>query len=227
MAASDPATFLFADIAGFTALTEVHGDEDAAELAGRFSDCVSVLLPPLGAEQVKTIGDALMLRVPDAENAVRLGLAIVHDAMRDHRAPAVRVGMHTGTAVERDGDWFGSTVNTAARVSGLASGGEVLVTEATRQAAGGAADLAFRPHGRHRLHNLSEPVVVHAAVRQGTAPGRRYPIDPVCRMAIDPDRAAGVLVHNGHEYHFCSLDCVGAFARGPEDYLPRGGPPSA
>lgn len=228
MSERHPATFIFADIAGFTALTEVHGDEDAAELAGRFSDCVSVLLPPLGAEQVKTIGDALMLRVPDAEDAVRLGLAIVYDVMRDHEAPAVRVGMHTGTAVERAGDWFGSTVNTAARVSGLARGNEVLVTDATREAAGGtAAGIGFRPHGRHHLRNVSETVLVLAAVRQGADLGHHYPIDPVCRMAIDPDRAAGVLVHDGHEYHFCSLGCVGAFARGPEDYLPLGGPPPA
>ena len=218
MSASPPATFLFADIAGFTALTEVHGDEDAAELAGEFSRCVAVLLPELGGEQVKAIGDALMIRVPDAGNAVRLGLAIVHDAMRDHLSPSVRVGMHTGPAVERDGDWFGSAVNTAARVSALARGGEVLVSEATRRLAGDAADLAFRPHGRHRLHNLREPVVVFAAFRHGEADDRGLPIDPVCRMAVDPQRASGVLVYEGTEYFFCTLACVEAFARAPAEY---------
>ncbi len=219
MSESQHATFIFADIAGFTALTEVHGDEDAAELAGQFSQCVALLLPEFGGEQIKTIGDALMLRVPDAANAVLLGLAIVHDAMRDHLSPTVRVGMHTGPAVERDGDWFGSAVNTAARVSALASGGEVLVTEATRQSAGHVAEVLFRPHGRHRLHSLREPVVVLAAVRHSESDNRRFPIDPVCRMAIDPERAAGVLLHGSSEYHFCSLACVEAFAKAPEDYV--------
>lgn len=223
MSASEPATFLFADIAGFTALTEVHGDEQAAELAGQFSECVAALLPEAGGEQVKTIGDALMLRVPDAAKAVRLGLAIVHDAMRNHHSPAVRVGMHTGPAVERDGDWFGTTVNAAARVSGLASGGEVLITDATREAAGDLVDVAFHAHGRHRLHNLKEPVVVFAAMRQGATDDRRFPIDPVCRMAIDPDRTAGFLVYQDTEYHFCSLACAGEFARAPEEYVASGG----
>ncbi len=218
MSESPPATFIFADIAGFTALTEAHGDEDAAELAGRFSACVAALLPEIGGELVKTIGDALMLRVPGSGDAVRLGLAIVHDAMRDHLSPTVRVGMHTGSAVERDGDWFGSTVNIAARVSGLASGGEVLLTGATRESAGDIAGLAFRTHGRHRLRNVQEPVAVFAAVRQGDSDDRGLLIDPVCRMAIDPERAAGVLVHEGTEYHFCSLACVAAFAQSPEDY---------
>lgn len=218
MSASSPATFLFADIAGFTALTEVHGDEDAAELAGQFSRCVAVLLPDLGGEQVKAIGDALMIRVPDAGNAVRLGLAIAHDAMRDHLSPSVRVGMHTGPAVERDGDWFGAAVNTAARVSALASGGEVLVSEATRRLAGDGSDFAFRPHGRHRLRNIKEPVVVFAAVRRGECDGQGLPIDPVCRMAIDPRRASGVLVYEGTEYLFCSFACVEMFARTPGEY---------
>lgn len=218
MSESQHATFIFADIAGFTALTEAHGDEDAAELAAQFSQCVAVLLPEVGGEQIKAIGDALMLRVPDAANAIRLGLAIVHDAMHDHLSPTVRVGMHTGPAVERDGDWFGSAVNTAARVSALASGGEVLITEATRHLAGNVADFTFRPHGQHRLHNLKEPVVVVAAVRHSESDYRGLPIDPVCRMAIDPERAAGVLVYGSSEYHFCSLACVEAFAKAPEDY---------
>jgi class 3 adenylate cyclase/YHS domain-containing protein len=218
MPESSLATFLFADIAGFTALTEVHGDENAADLAGEFGECVAVLLPQYGGEQIKAIGDALMIRVPEAGDAVRLGLAITHDAMRDHLSPSVRVGMHTGPAVERDGDWFGSAVNTAARISALASGGEVLVSEATRELAGDESDFAFRSHGRHRLHNLKEPVVVFAAVRLGEADDAGLPIDPVCRMAIDPKRASSVILYEGTEYHFCSLPCVEAFARAPDEY---------
>jgi class 3 adenylate cyclase len=60
-----PATFIFADIAGFTALTEAHGDEQAAELGGEFCRAVQSELPACDGSQVKSIGDALMLRVPD------------------------------------------------------------------------------------------------------------------------------------------------------------------
>jgi adenylate cyclase len=69
----DP-TFAFADMAGFTALTEAHGDERAAELAADFAELVDGLLIE-GAEAVKTIGDAVMLRCDSAEDAIELGVA--------------------------------------------------------------------------------------------------------------------------------------------------------
>jgi hypothetical protein len=75
-----------------------------------------------------------MLRTADAAAAIRLGLCIVHDVGARHGFPLVRVGMHTGPAVERGGDWFGATVNLAARVSAAAGGGEALLTEATKAA---------------------------------------------------------------------------------------------
>jgi adenylate cyclase len=116
-------TFLFADLAGFTALTEAHGDEQAADLVEEFSRAADGLLPRYGGEQIKTIGDALMLRVETPAGAVKLGLALTHDMLAECGYPAIRVGMHHGSAVHRGGDWFGATVNLAARVSGLAHGG--------------------------------------------------------------------------------------------------------
>jgi adenylate cyclase len=68
------ATFVFADIAGFTALTEAHGDEQAAALVADFCAAVNAELEAFGGAHVKSIGDALMLRVPEPADAVRLGL---------------------------------------------------------------------------------------------------------------------------------------------------------
>src|SRR5688500_12695512 len=103
---SSAATFLLADIAGFTARTEAHGDEEAATLVAEFCYGVSAELPEFGGAHVKTIGDALMLRIPDPANAIRLGLRIAHDVLHGHGAPAIRVGLHHGPAIERDGDYF-------------------------------------------------------------------------------------------------------------------------
>ena len=128
MSSDSEATFLFADIAGFTALTEAHGDEEAVQLVEDFARAVQKELPHVEGEYVKTIGDALMLRVPDPANAVRLGLWITRNAMSGHQAPSVRVGGNFGPAIERGGDYFGTTINVAARVSALAAGGELLVT---------------------------------------------------------------------------------------------------
>jgi adenylate cyclase len=211
-------TFLFADLSGFTALTEAHGDEQAADLVGGFCAAVRQLLAEHQAHEVKTIGDALMLRTADAAAAIRLGLCIVHDVGAQHGFPLVRVGMHTGSAVERAGDWFGSTVNLAARVSAAASGGEALLTAATRAAAGRVAGVELRERGRRAFRNVGAPVPVYAAVRQGARSSSGLPIDPVCRMAVDPWHGVGRLTYQGVEYCFCSLGCAGAFTQDPSSY---------
>ena len=159
-----------------------------------------------------------MIRGRDPTAAVRLGLGIVEDVGRQHGFPAVRVGMNTGQALERDGDWFGATVNIAARVSGLASGGEVLLTEATKAAAGELSSVHLHERGRQALKNVGQPVLLFAAVREGERDSGGLPIDPVCRMAVDPEHGAGRLSFEGVEYHFCSLECAGAFAAAPPRY---------
>lgn len=213
-------TFVFADIAGFTALTEAHGDEQAADLVAGFCRAVAAELPASGGRQVKTIGDALMLSIPDPAEAILLGLRITHELMRGHGAPAVRVGLHHGRAIERDDDYFGAAVNLAARVSAEASSGEVLLTADTASLAPDLEGVVYEPRGRRTLRNVHEPVELFAAVRANEATQGTLPCDPVCRMAVDPERAAGRLVHEDTDYFFCSLECAGHFARHPDRFVP-------
>ena len=162
-------SFFFADLAGFTALTEAMGDSDAVDLAHDFYAAIEELVAGHAAETVKAIGDAVMVRADDAQDAIRLALSAVHDVGGRHFFPAVRAGIHTGPAVERGGDWFGATVNLAARVSGEASGGEVLLTAATHDAAGSLEGVELRERGRRELKNVAEPIVLYAAVREGSS----------------------------------------------------------
>jgi class 3 adenylate cyclase len=222
MSGGDPttvhATFVFADIAGFTALTETHGDQDAAALVADFCQAVRTELPASGGSEVKTIGDAVMLAIPDPAKAILLGLRITHDLMRGHGAPAVRVGLHHGPAIEREGDYFGAAVNLAARVSGEASGGELLLTGQTAALAPELEGVLYEPRGRRELRNVREPVELFAAVRAGEASPHDLPRDPVCRMAVDPQRSAGRLTYEDTAYFFCSLVCAAEFARHPERF---------
>ena len=211
-------TFVFADIAGFTALTEAHGDEEAVKLVEELSEGVEAELPAIQGEYVKTIGDALMLRIPAPGDAVLLALRIANDLLSAHGAPSVRVGLHHGPAVERKGDYFGASVNLAARVSALASGGEVLLTGQTAALAPDLEGVLYESRGRQTLRNVAEPLEIFAALRVGEAAEGRLPVDPVCRMVVDPDRAAGRLLHDGSIYFFCSLSCAGEFARQPERF---------
>jgi adenylate cyclase len=213
------ATFLFADIAGYTALTEAHGDEQAADLVAEFFNAVSEELPAWGGTHVKTIGDALMLRIPDAAKAVPLGLRIAHELLRGHGAPAVRVGLHHGPAIERDGDYFGAAVNLAARVAAVATGGEVLLTAHTAALASALDGIFYQSRGRQTLRNIREPIELFAAIPQGQSVRGKLPIDPVCQMAVDPEHAVGRLIFEETAYFFCTLTCAAEFARHPERFL--------
>ena len=217
------ATFLFADIAGFTALTEAHGDEEAAELVADFCGAVRADLPQYGGEQVKTIGDAVMVRVPDPRQAVLLGLHIAHDVMQGHGAPAVRVGLHHGPAIERERDYFGAAVNLAARVSAAATAGEVLLTAQTAALAADLDGVVWESRGRQMLRNVREPVELLAAVREGEPASGGLALDPVCRMAVDPEHSAGRLVYEDTTWFFCSLSCAAEFARQPERFAREAG----
>jgi class 3 adenylate cyclase/YHS domain-containing protein len=215
-----PSTFLFADIAGYTALTEAHGDEEAADLARDFCRAVARLVAADDGELVKTIGDAVMVRYATPADAVRLGLRIADDVMAGHGFPTVRVGLHHGPAIEREGDWFGATVNLAARVAGLAGGGEVLVTRAVLEAAGELEGVTFESRGENVVRNVTAPIAVFAALHEERTGHERH-LDPVCRMVVAEGREAGRFRHHETEYRFCSQECIRRFLDAPDAYTRR------
>lgn len=171
-------TFLFADLVGFTALADAEGDDRALEAVLALQRRVHDLLEEHSAEQVKAIGDGLMLRCSDPKAAVTLGLRVVEDVAADGGVPPVRVGIHTGPALARDGDWYGRTVNVAARLCAVAPGGEVMVSESTRSAAGEMPGVEWGEQELHWLRNVSEPVATYlvsprmATVRELSSAGR-------------------------------------------------------
>ena len=208
---------MFADLVGFTALTEAHGDAEAIEIAIRFAERVEDLLADYESEQVKTIGDEVMIRVDNPVQAVRLGLRIVEE-LAHPGSPPVRVGMHSGAAVGRNGDWFGGTVNLASRVAGAARAGEVLLTADTRREVGEPDGVELEEAGARHFRHIPDPVIVYRAVGAQGA-GHHLEIDPVCRMAVDPRTAAGGRRRRGLNYYFCSSDCQRAFEAQPRRYI--------
>ena len=181
-------TFIFSDLVGFTALTEANGDEHAAELALDFYERVRTMLPDHCAEEVKTIGDAMMLRCDDAEPAMRLGLRMVSGLEAVPGFPPVRVGMHTGPAVSRDGDWYGATVNVAARLCAAAGGGEVLVGESTLKAAGRMRKVQRRrpPAALAEERDRADPGPARQRASVPARPSFLRPLLPGARQVVSP-----------------------------------------
>jgi len=151
-------TFVFTDLVGFTTLAAERGDDHAAEVAVELYRRVRGLLSSHRAEEVKTLGDGLMLRCEDPALAMQLGVRIVGDLRGLNGFPPLRVGIHTGPAAHRDGDWYGTTVNVAARLCAAAGGGEVLASEATCEGAGRLGQLRLDEVRLHWLKNVTEPV---------------------------------------------------------------------
>ena len=156
-------TFLFCDLVGFTALADVEGDERAAAVAAALQLRVKDVTSRHGAEVVKRMGDAAMVRCEDPEAAVRLALHLVEVVDSDPVLPPVRVGIHSGPAVSQEGDWFGRAVNVASRLCHVAAGGEVLVSESTLARTSRLPRVAVGERRLHWLKNVTEPVAARSA----------------------------------------------------------------
>jgi class 3 adenylate cyclase/YHS domain-containing protein len=208
------ATFCFVDLAGFSALTEAHGDEAAADLALRFTGLVTETLAGHG-RLVKTIGDAALVVSPSPPPAIRFVSGLWRRAAEEPDFPVLRAGLHHGEAVERGDDVFGSAVNLAARVAAEARGGQVLATARVGDAAR-SGGVSVTPLGTVTLRNVRQPVELFQ-LDFGLG-GMPEVIDPVCRMRIASDSAPARLHLDGIDYWFCSARCLGLFAADPGAY---------
>ena len=156
-------TFLFADLVGFTAFTERVGDDVAADAAVAFQAAAVRLAPGYDCEVVKCLGDAVMIHGSSAARVVALALRIARELSLESWCPPVRMGVHSGTAVRRGGDWYGSTVNVAARLTDAATAGEVLISLTTRDLLATGDPMTIADRGARSFKNVGAPVGVFAA----------------------------------------------------------------
>jgi adenylate cyclase len=154
----------FADLAGYTRFTEEEGEEEALSLVERFVEGVTNTLPD-DARVVKTIGDEVMVVGNDIQALVDWAVGYV--GLFEER-PEPRIGLHWGTTLYRDGDYFGREINLASRVVARARGGEVLVTDSVVAAVRGSAHLSFEGIGQVKLKGFDQPRQLCRAVPRVT-----------------------------------------------------------
>jgi adenylate cyclase len=147
----------FADLAGYTRLTEEVGEEEAVSAVERFVGDVEHTLPD-DARVIKTIGDEVM--VVGSDPSALVDWAVGFQELHDER-PLPRIGLHYGETLYRDGDYYGREVNQAARVAARAAGGEVICTRPVVDQ--GGAHLQFERIGEVRLKGFSEPTELFLA----------------------------------------------------------------
>ncbi len=147
----------FADLAGYTRLTEEEGEELAIGIVESFVEAVEVTLPD-DARVIKTIGDEVMIVGSDPRALT--DWAVGFQTLMTER-PRPRIGIHSGETIYRDGDYYGREVNLAARVAARSAGGEVLVTRPVVEGAG--PYLEFDLIGEVRLKGFSRPTELFVA----------------------------------------------------------------
>ena len=196
------AAIVFIDVESFTTLTETEGDQAAIAVMSRIDSLVRALALERDGKVVKTIGDALMLAFRDPVAAVSFAGAVHDAAGRDPGLPGLRIGIHCGPAVYRAGDYVGTTVNLASRVTGVATAGQTVLTEAVAHKLGDGAPV--EPLGVRVLRGAQRPVALY---RLSSREEKR---DPVCGRLVDEPPAAR-LRHDDDELWFCSEDCLRTF----------------
>jgi adenylate cyclase len=153
----------FADLVGFTRLGEQMPPEDLGLVAFRLADLAhEVVVSPV--QFVKTIGDAVMLVCSDPLKLLLTVLDLVDAAAADD-FPRLRVGLAVGHAVNRAGDWYGSPVNLASRVTSAAPASTVRVTEPARKAIGDPAGIEWSVAESRHLKGISGEVLLYGARR--------------------------------------------------------------
>jgi adenylate cyclase len=149
----EPPAMVFADISGFTRLTEEQGDALAVGHAELLARLALVTAAELGGRLVKQLGDGVMLAFGGSAAAVEATLRLMA-AARDAGLPELHVGISAGPLIERDGDYFGRTVNLASRLSGVAGPSEIVLNQAAAEAAG----MPVAPLGPTAVKGLPAPI---------------------------------------------------------------------
>jgi adenylate cyclase len=163
-----PPAICFLDLTGYSRLTEERGDEAAADLTSRLARLVQRTSAEHDGTPVKYLGDGVMFHFREPGSGVRAALDMV-DGAADAGLPPAHVGLHAGPVLFQEGDYFGRTVNAAARIADYARQGEVLVSQEVVEACEGPG-VRFVEIGPVELKGLAGPLRLHSAQRAPSQP---------------------------------------------------------
>jgi class 3 adenylate cyclase len=159
----EPPAMCFLDLSGYTRLTEEQGDEAAAEMAATLGRLVQRSANAHGGRPVKWLGDGVMLYFTAPASAVISALELA-DSVPATGLPPAHTGIDSGPVIVQDGDYFGRTVNTAARIAAHAGPGQVLVSENVVRSTDNPS-IRFEALGLAELRGLPRPIQLHRARR--------------------------------------------------------------
>jgi class 3 adenylate cyclase len=210
------AVFLIADLSGYTALNEAHGNISAANVIARYIEIVDELLPP-DNQLVERVGDEVLIVSANAVSVIQTVIKLRDTIEQEPLFPSVHAGIHAGMTLKQGGRYFGSALNLTSRVAAHARAGQILCTERVITLAGDLNNLVYRSLGLASFKNIIDPIEIFEVVT-GDRRNEINQFDPVCRMQVKQDTAPAKLPYQGKTHYFCSFDCAKTFATDPERY---------
>ena len=176
----------FADLVGFTAISQQLDERELAKAVGRFEEIAYDAIAERGGRVVKMIGDEVMFVADDVKAAADIALTLAEVYAEDETLPDVRVGLAHGAALARDGDYFGPTVNLASRIVNIAYAGATIVSESVHERLKDDPAFGWKPLRPRRLKGIG-PTPLWVLMRAGQKPPARVPTD--VKKRIDERRA--------------------------------------
>jgi adenylate cyclase len=181
----------FADLVGFTALSQQVGDEELASVVDQFEHLAFDVVTAHGGRVVKMIGDEVMFTVDAPDAAAEIGLSLAEGTRGADELSDLRVGMAYGPLLEREGDLYGPVVNLASRITAIAFPGSIVVDASLRDRLAGHPEYRLRSMRPRYLKDIGRvPLWV---LRRAGAAGesrfaeRRKALREAVRARVDPE----------------------------------------
>lgn len=201
---------MMADLSGYTALTEIHGGEKAADVVHRYLELVDKSL--VGDSRLhERVGDQVVIVSSSAEQLAYTATFLFEQVHEQESFLALHAGLHYGPVIEKDNTYFGTTINTAARIMTAAEKGKMLCSREFLEQLPGDHAFVTSSKGLQQFKNLLYPVdlyELHCCIKNIS---KTYVIDPVCHMLIKaPEKAVQLQLHD-NTFYFCSDKCRNMF----------------
>jgi adenylate cyclase len=182
----------FADLVGFTALSQQVGDDELAAIVDQFEQLAFDVVTAQGGRVVKMIGDEVMFTVDSAEAAAEIGLALAEGTRGADELSDLRVGLAAGPLLEREGDLYGPVVNLASRITAIAFPGTIVVSASVRDRLEGREEYRLRSMRARYLKDIGRVplwVLRRAAPAESRFAERRRALRDAVKARVDPGEA--------------------------------------
>jgi adenylate cyclase len=207
---------LMADLAGYTALTDIHGGASAAKTVNQYMELVEQSISGR-SEIFQRIGDQVVITSPEAEDLTQTMLHLKRLCDHQHHFLSIHAGLHFGSIHIENDSLFGSTINIASRLMNLAESGQILCSLPFVERISPSNEFSFFSKGKFKLKNVLQEVEVYE-LRKNIEPFELIH-DPVCHMIINLSQPHFHFPYKGQTYYFCSQGCLNMFVDSPENFL--------